>query len=137
MKKVILGTLTTLAPLLASNLTVEVTNIKNKHGKVAIGLYNKDDKTFANPEKYYKAIFIEIDSKKVVYTFENIPNGTYAVSVMHDENESGKLDKNILGIPKEGYGFSNNVKPAFRSANFKEAKFELLCNKTVNIEMNN
>jgi len=137
LEKVILGTFITLAPLLAGNLTVEVTNIKNKNGKVAIGLYNKDDNTFANPTKYYKAIFIEIDSKKVVYTFENIQNGTYAVSVMHDENENGKLDKNILGIPKEGYGFSNNVKPAFRSANFKEAKFELLGNKTVNIEMNN
>ena len=137
LKKIILGTFLALAPLLAGNLTVEVTNIKNKHGKIAIGLYNKDDNTFANLEKYYKAIFIEIDSKRVIYTFKNIPNGTYAVSIMHDENENNKLDKNILGIPKEGYGFSNNVKPAFRSANFKEAKFELLGNKTINIKMNN
>ena len=137
MKKVILGSLIALAPLLAGNLTVKVTNIKNGNGKIAIGLYNKDDGTFTDPEKYYKAIFIEIDSKKVVHTFENIPDGTYAVSVMHDENENNKLDKNMLGIPKEGYGFSNNVKPAFRSANFKEAKFELYNNKTISIKMNN
>ena len=41
--------------------------------------------------------------------FEGIPRGIYAVSVFHDENMNGKLDKNHLGAPKEGYGTSNNT----------------------------
>jgi uncharacterized protein (DUF2141 family) len=47
--------------------------------------------------------------------FEDIPPGTYALAVIHDENMNGKLDTNWLGIPKEGYGFSNAVK-AMRGA---------------------
>jgi len=43
--------------------------------------------------------------------FEDIPPGTYALVVIHDENMNGKLDTNWVGIPKEGYGFSNDVKP--------------------------
>jgi len=56
--------------------------------------------------------------------FEDIPPGTYALAVIHDENMNGKLDTNWLGIPKEGYGFSNDVKallgaPSFSAASFK------------------
>jgi uncharacterized protein (DUF2141 family) len=40
--------------------------------------------------------------------FEGIPSGTYALVVLHDENMNGKLDTNWLGVPKEGYGFSND-----------------------------
>ena len=42
--------------------------------------------------------------------FNDIPPGTYAIAVFHDENANGKLDKNFLGIPCEGYGASNNVR---------------------------
>ncbi|HPZ89719.1 MAG TPA: DUF2141 domain-containing protein, partial [Flavihumibacter sp.] len=55
--------------------------------------------------------------------FDNIPDGTYAVSVFLDENDNGKLDANGFGIPKEDYGFSNNVRPLTRAANFNESKF--------------
>ena len=56
--------------------------------------------------------------------FEDIPPGTYALAVIHDENMNGKIDADWLGIPKEGYGFSNDVKallgtPSFSAASFK------------------
>ena len=55
--------------------------------------------------------------------FSNLPNGTYAVSVYHDENDNGRLDANVLGIPKEGVGASNDAKAHFGPPNFNDAKF--------------
>ena len=135
MKKLILGTILTASILSANNIIVEVTKILNQNGKIAIGLYNKDDDTFANISKHYKAINLKIDGKKVSYTFTNIPDGTYAISVFHDENENKELDKNFLGIPKEGYGFSNNIRPKFRSANFEESKFKVNGDISITIKM--
>ncbi len=134
MKKIILGVLVSISSLMANSIDVEITNILNKNGDVKIGLYNKA-KDFSKVDKVYKNIAIKIGSKTVKYKFINIPNGTYAIAIFHDENQNGKIDKNFLGIPKEGYGFSNNIRPAFRSANFEESKFELNKNKILSIEM--
>ena len=49
--------------------------------------------------------------------------GTYAVSTFHDENSNGKLDTNLLGIPTEGVGASNNAKGHFGPPKFDDAKF--------------
>jgi uncharacterized protein (DUF2141 family) len=58
-------------------------------------------------------------------TFDNLPRGDYAVAVFHDENMNGRLDKNIFGIPKEGYGFSNNPKKSMGPPKFTDVKFQL------------
>lgn len=135
MRKLILGTVLFASTLIANDITVEVTNLLNTNGKLSIGLYNKNDDTFANMSKYYKSVNLKIDDSKVIYRFKNIPNGTYAVAVVHDENENKELDKNFFGVPKEGYGFSNNIRPSFRGANFEESKFELMSNKNVVIKI--
>ena len=135
MKKLILGILLTVAVSYAYNIRVEVTNILNKTGQISIGLYNKDDSTFSDMSKYYKGKYLDISDTKVIYTFENVPNGIYAISVIHDENKNRELDKNFFGIPKEGYGFSNNIRPIFRGANFQESKFELFSDKNIVINL--
>jgi uncharacterized protein (DUF2141 family) len=56
--------------------------------------------------------------------FEDIPPGTYALAVFHDENMNGKLDTNWLGIPTEGYGFSNDVKALLGAPPFSAASFQ-------------
>lgn len=58
------------------------------------------------------------------FHFPGLAPGRYAVMVMHDQNDNGKLDSNFMGMPIEGYGFSNN--PAvMRKPTFEEAHFEL------------
>lgn len=135
MRKVILATALTLSPLFANTIVVEVTDLLNQNGLLSIGLYNRDDDTFASMTQYYKGVDLKIDSHKATHTFTNIPDGTYAIAVIHDENENNLLDKNFLGIPKEGYGFSNNIRPAFRGANFEESKFELSEDKRLSIKL--
>ncbi len=134
MKIIILGALVSISSLMANDIDVEITNILNKNGDVKIGLYNKAE-DFSKIDKVYKEATIKISSKTVKYKFTNIPNGTYAIAIFHDENQNGKIDKNFLGIPKEGYGFSKNIRPSLRSANFEESKFELNKSKTLSIEM--
>jgi uncharacterized protein (DUF2141 family) len=68
-------------------------------------------------------MIIKIRKSQARCDFMDIPPGTYAMVVIHDENMNGKLDTNALGIPREGYGFSNDAKkwlgtPAFSAASF-------------------
>lgn len=134
MKTIILGTLVSISSLMANEINIEITNILNKNGDMKIGLYNKAE-DFSKIDKFYKEVIIKISSKTIKYKFTNIPNGTYAIAIFHDENQNGKIDKNILGMPQEGYGFSNNIRPSFRSANFEESKFELNKSKVLSIKM--
>ena len=57
--------------------------------------------------------------------FENVPFGTYAIAGLHDENRSGDMDFSWMGMPKEGYCFSNDAKPFLSAPTFSEAKFKL------------
>jgi uncharacterized protein (DUF2141 family) len=57
--------------------------------------------------------------------FTDLPAGVYAVSVFHDENMNQKLDKNFVGVPKEGYGASNDPKKKMGPPSFEETKFQL------------
>jgi len=135
MRKLILILVVFTTTIFANEITVEVSKLVNKNGKLSIGLYNKNDDTFANMTEYYKGVNVTINDKKVIYTFKDIPNGTYAIAVIHDENENRELDKNFLGIPKEGYGFSNNIRHTFRGANFKESKFVVNSNRNIVINI--
>jgi uncharacterized protein (DUF2141 family) len=114
---------------------VEITGIKASKGLMSIGLY-ADEKGFPDNGKQYKGKDVEVTGPTVVYTFEDVPLGTYAIAIFHDANSNDKLDKNFFGIPKEGYAFSNNVFGAFGSPpDFKDAAFKLDGNKTVKIKM--
>ncbi len=133
MKTLILSTVV-VSTILANNINIEVTNILNKNGSVFIGLYDKAD-SFSIISENYKGVIVDIKSDVINYTFENVPNGTYAISLFHDENDNKIHDKNFFGIPSEGYGFSNNIRPIFRGANFEESKIELKGDKNLTINM--
>ncbi|MFO0671952.1 MAG: DUF2141 domain-containing protein [Polyangiaceae bacterium] len=65
--------------------------------------------------------------------FENVAPGVYAISVMHDENGNQKLDKNLFGVPTEGYGVSNNHTHALSSPTWDESKFVVEPGKNVGL----
>jgi uncharacterized protein (DUF2141 family) len=81
--------------------------------------------TEKNILKTYKNRIVDINSSTLKVIFKNIPKGVYAISLFHDKNGNGELDRNLFGVPTEGYGFSNNIRHMFRGANFEESKFEL------------
>ena len=116
-------------------VNVEISEINAPKGLVSIGLYS-DEKGFPDKGKEYKGKDVEVTGNTIVYTFKDVPFGTYAIAIIHDTNSNGKLDKNFLRIPKEGYAFSNNVFGVLGSPpSFKDASFKLTGNKTVKIKI--
>jgi len=118
------------------SLTIKVEHLKNSTGVVQFSLYNKEgtipDEKF---KKYYKKKIAKIDHDTSTITFENLPKGKYAVNILHDENENGKIDKKFI-LPREGVGFSNYESIGFTNKpNFSKASFDLNSNKKMNIKV--
>ena len=115
-------------------INVEISGVEDPKGLMSIGLYSKE-KGFPDDGKEYKGTDVEVTGQTVVHTFNDVPFGTYAIAIFHDTNSNGKLDKNFLGIPKEGYAFSNNVFGTFGPPDFKDTSFEFAGSKMIRIEM--
>jgi uncharacterized protein (DUF2141 family) len=113
-------------------LTVQITNIKNDEGQIAVALYNSA-KDFMKTR--YQGKTTKAAKGEVEIVFENIPSGSYSLSVMHDANVNEKLDSNLFGIPKEGFGFSNNAMGTFGPPSFEKAKVEVSSTKSISIAM--
>lgn len=133
MKKMILTTMMVMVTLMTAyaqnRLDIEVTDITSSKGVLRVGVYNKESGCF-DASKSYKGEIRTAQKGTMHFSF-NLPNGNYVVAVIHDENNNGVLDKNILGIPKEGYGFSGTAtRPVY-----KDALFELKSSKKIRIKL--
>src|SRR5687767_2961513 len=107
-----------------AKLTIKVVDVRNTKGQMIFGVFDAE-KGFPSDEEHAKNWQVrDVDTKTMEFTCE-LPPGTYAASVLHDENKNGDMDKHGVGIPKEGYGVTNNPKPKFRQAKFSEATFDL------------
>ena len=103
---------------------VKVLNIKNSAGTVACALFESPT-GFPLEFLHYATniMVIKIRDARANFSFLDIPPGTYALAVVHDENMNGKLDTNWMGVPKEGYGFSNEAKAFLSAPSFSAATF--------------
>jgi uncharacterized protein (DUF2141 family) len=107
----------------AAELTVEITDIRTADGIVKVSLVDSaagwDEQ--APP---VAASGARPQDGAATLRFADLKPGSYAVMVMHDENDNGALDTNFIGMPTEGYGFSNNPN-VMRRATFDEARFDV------------
>lgn len=117
---------------ISGNLIVKITNINSDKGKMSIGIYDTEENY--DESNLFSGVITKIENGSVNVTIPNIPFGTYAIKCFHDENGNGKLDTNFLGIPSEGYCFSNNAVGNFGPASFEDAKFEFISDKQI-VEM--
>lgn len=108
--------------LCQTNLQVTVTNIKGVKGNILVAIFDSAEKFLKEP-LFGRTAKANGDSITVI--FKNLRPGKYAVSVMHDVNKNKDLDRNKLGIPKEGFGFSNNVTGAMGPPSFERAIIDL------------
>lgn len=113
-------------------VTVKVEDTNSNDGKMFIALYNTES---AFLDTLYKGTMSEIEHKSCTVTFQHIPEGVYAVSIFHDENDNGKLDTNFFGFPKEDYGCSNGATGFMGPPEWDDAKFELKENKIIKITL--
>lgn len=116
-------------------LTVRVVGLRNDTGVVRIAVYNSGNGFPKNRNAVVDSAKVKIVSgaNSVEKTFDLEP-GTYAVAILHDENESGSMDYNGLGMPTEGYGASLNPSASLGTPSWDDSKFELGKNKVVSIK---
>ncbi len=108
------------------SLTINVNSLRNSDGVVLFLLYNENG-TIPDKDrtKYYKKLSGDIASKTATITFNNLPQGKYAINIIHDENNNGVIDMGYF-LPKEGIGFSNFKKlNMMNRPSFSKASFEL------------
>lgn len=110
-------------------LTIEVTGLEDNVGQVGVTIFRSKTGFPSDATQSYKSAFKKSENNEAVFEFKDLPHGTYAVATLHDANNNKKLDKNFLGIPKEGFGVSNNPKIYFSAPSFKDCKFELNVSK--------
>jgi len=105
-----------------ADVTVIISNFESNTGKAYVALYNSEA-TFLN--KGFEATFSKIENNTCTLVFKAVPQGLYAISMFHDENENNKFDTAVFGIPKEDYGFSNNATGFMGPAKWEDAKFKV------------
>lgn len=112
----------------AADLILEFKNINSKIGNILIAIYNTEE-SFPSEKLAYKTL--EVPAREPSTVLRGIPEGEYALALIHDQNENGKLDTNFLGIPSEGFAFSNNPTIFFGPPSFSKAKFSVNKKKSV------
>ena len=109
-----------------ATLTISVSGVKERKGKLQVALFNTAE-GFPDDAKPFRAEVLNItESNALQVVFKDLPPGDYSVAAYHDKNSNGKLDKNLLGIPVEDYGFSNDTRGTRMSApSFEDTKMRV------------
>jgi uncharacterized protein (DUF2141 family) len=106
-------------------LTVQINQLRNAKGRVAVALF-ASAADFPNQAHALRGSLAKITDGRARVVFDAVPPGIYAVAVLHDENANAKMDFNFLGMPLEGYGFSNDASGILGPPSFQAAAFTLL-----------
>jgi uncharacterized protein (DUF2141 family) len=116
-----------------STVLLEVSSFKNTRGTLNCRLFTKAS-DFPDGEGIL-TVRVPIAGPNTSCTFSNIEPGTYAVAVVHDENSNGKLDKNFVGVPSEGYGVSNNKTYALSAPKWDESVFTIVPSESKTLQV--
>lgn len=117
------------APAQSCALRIHVDGLRNSTGVVGTQLFTSPD---GWPEDLGKSFRhgptpIGAGERAATVVWENIPPGDYGVVALHDENRNHKLDRNVFGWPKEGFGFANNPHVGLSAPPFERAIVHIVC----------
>lgn len=119
--------------LTQNTLSIEINGVNySKKGEVRIGIFN--EKGFLDNTKVITGKIVKVSSSTININFD-LPDGTYAVAVIHDIDKNGKLSTNMFGYPTEPYAFSRNAKGNFGPPTFKDASIQLNSDKKISISL--
>ncbi|MEG3124504.1 DUF2141 domain-containing protein [Sphingomonas sp. GB1N7] len=106
-----------------ADLHIDVAKLRNAKGMLRLCL-TADPKNFPACVDDARAVTRSVPASQTDMVFAGLPAGDYALAVIHDENSNNKLDT-MLGIPREGFGFSRNPTITFGPPRFTAARFTL------------
>ncbi len=108
----------------ASNVTVEITDLRSDKGVVRACMTTRADifpKCREDPKAHRKVVPA---GQASTITFVGVAPGAYAIALLHDENNNGKADRALGMMPKEGFGFSRDAKVRMAPPRFEDAVFD-------------
>lgn len=108
-----------------TELRVQIGHLRNQEGHVLVSLFRNGAGYPDDPEKAFRKGKAQISNGNAVMVFHDIPPGEYAIAILHDENDDLRMNKTWLGMPAEGYGFSNNVMGMFGPPSISKASFSV------------
>lgn len=116
-----------------SAIEITISDIRNSKGYIKWAIVD-NEKYFNNTTKgFIDAGVVSAKKGSLKVKTKDIPDGKYAISIFHDENDNSKVDFNIFGLPVEGFGFSNNPKIYFGPPKFDECTFTKKGETKVNV----
>jgi uncharacterized protein (DUF2141 family) len=115
----------------ANSIKVIVVGLRSNDGEVDCALFNSASGFPDHLDKAIKTIKSKIEDGRAVCEFEDVASGDYAVSEFQDENGNGKLDRNFIGMPKEGVGASNDATGHMGPPKYDDARFHYDGGRTV------
>ncbi len=107
-------------------IVVTVSPLENTRGLLRVSLFKTAE---GFPNDYRRAVRTVTQPADTVYVkieLTGLPASRYAISVLHDKNSNGQLDSNWLGMPKEPWGVSNNIRRTLGPPRFKDTSFSLI-----------
>lgn len=117
---------------------VVVTGLRSDSGVVLCRLYDPTAKFPDGGSRGTRGVRVKPENRQAVCFYRNVKPGRYAVAVGHDENDNGKIDRSLIGIPKEGYGFSSGARPTILGApTFERADFRVTADTRISIRIIN
>src|SRR3712207_6420661 len=114
-------------------VSVQISNFDSDKGICRACLFNSAASFNGEGGTPFRCAYVPVKSKSSQILFDNVPAGSYAIFVFHDRNGNNKMDKNFLGIPKEGYGASKNKLPFAAAPTFEDNRFNVTNNAPVRL----
>ena len=118
-------TLETMAQSSQTSLQVSISGASSDVGSIRILVFSKPSGFPDQVKQAVRSISLPPKSGKASFKLTDLPAGTYAIGVIHDQDNNGKLSTNAVGYPTEKFGFSNNPKVYFGPPSFGKAAFVL------------
>ena len=109
-----------------STITITATDLRNAKGMV-LACLTSEEASFPKCRDVLgvRGAKAKAHEGSVTLTFKDVPEGRYAIAILHDENGNGKADRMLGMMPKEGFGFSRDAKVRMGPPKFSEAAFDL------------
>jgi uncharacterized protein (DUF2141 family) len=126
---ILLPLLLSVSPAGTVPLAVHVTGIDSPRGSLMLALFDSPDAFDAGADPVRRAS-LPVAEGSVTWVVKDLPEGDYALKAYHDRDDSGALERNGFGAPKEPYGFSNDARGRFGPPSWEKARFRVTAPET-------
>jgi len=106
-------------------LDIDITNVRSKNGVIRLSMYTSPDQYPYKPFKTYEVKKDSMLNGSIHTCIKDLGPGQYGLCMLDDENRSGQMENNLLGIPLEGFGFANNPKPFLKRPDYDRVVFRI------------